>query len=238
MTSEEEARFHQLQQSWCPAKLIEEIYGLDLRSGKLRDYFERQSSLLKRPEILRDTQVHRYHFETTLQANQLVPRKWAAAKLGMTEASFRTMYSYLETNGLLSTFHIIPELINKYFDDEITQLFNELRFTTFANHTAFCTKIHEALSSRFGLKIEPLYCVTSEVLKEQPCDFAQVFDCITLNPVGMKYKVWLDFKKPMNLRPDYCSTLFYAQERVALEPFLAGTEKPPIPAALLSYLGR
>ena len=239
MIPDEEARFAALQGAWCPASLIKELYGLDVQGeGRLKDYFHKRIQ----PEILREIpgkqgeiqEVHRYRFETLLQANRLMPRKWVAAKIGMTEDSLCLVMNRLQEEGLLFKHYIIPELIEKDFDNDLVLLFRELRFKTFGNYNSFCTTMHNLLNKRLGTKISPLYCVTSKALHEDSPDFAQVFDCISLQPVGMKYKVWLDFKKPMNLSPDYCSTLLYARERKTLDPFVAGTRSPEVPPSLLS----
>ncbi len=37
--------------------------------------------------------------------------------------------------------------------------------------------------------------------------------------MSLKHQVWLDFRKPFNLRPDRCSKLFYAENRDILWPY-------------------
>jgi len=67
-------------------------------------------------------------------------------------------------------------------------------------------------------------------------DYARDWDAITLEPVSLQYQVWLDLGKPINLRPDCCSTLFYAQERDVLHDYVMGTGEPDIPPELVGAI--
>ena len=87
-----------------------------------------------------------------------------------------------------------------------------MRFRTFADHNAFCERLHAEIG-KAGVDVEPLFCATSTKLDEYPRRFAMHFDCLTLEPLSTKHAVWLDFRKPLNLPPDRCSKLLYAEDR-------------------------
>ena len=239
MSPEELQRIHDLSTPWCSAELINSLYALDLvNDDRLRKYFART-----KPEIFKEDQdekggttlkVDRYLLETIMQSHRLMPRKWVAAKLGMTEACLENTISTLANSGALYKHYMIPQLIEKDFDDILLRLFGELKFRRFSSFNSFCKSIHEQLLKHYKIQVEPLVCVTSQFLKETPTEFANSFDCITFEPIGTKYQVWLDFKKPMNLAPDCCSTLLYSREREILDSYLAGTTKPDLPEALMS----
>ena len=59
-----------------------------------------------------------------------------------------------------------------------------------------------------------------------PPDMAAAFDAITLEPVGLRYQVWLETKKPANLRPDVCSLKFYAQHEAELADYVMQGGEP------------
>jgi hypothetical protein len=59
------------------------------------------------------------------------------------------------------------------------------------------------------------------------------FDAITMDPVGLRYQVWLDTQKPVNLAPDVCSLKFYAKNEADLRPYvMKGGEPEDIDAKL------
>ena len=149
MNQDERRRFEALKSPWCSAELMNEIYALDLSADeRLRSYFQRS-----RPEIIRvettptgeeRVSVHRYRLETIIQANRLLPRKWAAAKVGMTERSLEATISKLSDAGVLYKHYVWPQLIDKDFD-ELVRLFHELKFRTFGTFNSFCQTIHSFL---------------------------------------------------------------------------------------------
>ena len=55
---------------------------------------------------------------------------------------------------------------------------------------------------------------------------ADAFDAITLEPVGLRYQVWLETRKPVNLRPDVCSLKFYAAHENELKEYVMKGSEP------------
>ena len=84
-------------------------------------------------------------------------------------------------------------------------------------------KIHEKLKEN-GLKVTPVYCATSVSLEEREPLFASNIDDFTGEPVSEKYSLWLDFKKPITLKPYICSLKTYALHRNILKEYLMGDE--------------
>jgi hypothetical protein len=88
-----------------------------------------------------------------------------------------------------------------------------------------CRALHDAIRTELDVKVEPLLCVTSRILDPEEPDVAAAFDAITLDPVGLRYQVWLNTDKPVNLRADVCSLKFYAQhERELRKRILQGSQ--------------
>ncbi|HEY5957898.1 MAG TPA: hypothetical protein VIV60_15150, partial [Polyangiaceae bacterium] len=109
---------------------------------------------------------------------------------------------------------------------QLSRAFSSLHRRTFSNHSAKCRALHEAIRNELALAVEPLFCVTSQVLEPDDPDMAAAFDAITLDPVGNRYQVWLDTKKPINLRADVCSLKFYAQNESELRDYVIKGSEP------------
>jgi hypothetical protein len=240
MTDEQERRFLMLRNEWCDLQFIQELYGLDLRKEvRFQKHFQAWAEQRGRATVLREgSEVHRYRFETFLQSQKLLTRKWAALRLGMKDESLNELLNHLNGRDLVISYYPSAEpyqLVGEKIDNDILELFDEFRFRTFADHNNFCRRMHHAIEQKFGVKIEPEFDVTSRFLsrQQQDWDYAHDWDAITLEPVSLQYQVWLDFGKPMNLRPDCCSKLFYVQERDQLKNYVAGTSEPDLPAELV-----
>jgi hypothetical protein len=101
-----------------------------------------------------------------------------------------------------------------------------MRFKAFSSHSSMCRALHDAIKAELNLVVQPLLCVTSTVLDTENPDLADAFDAITLDPVGLRYQVWLDTRKPVNLRPDVCSLKFYAQHENELRAHVMKGSEP------------
>jgi hypothetical protein len=235
MTPAEERRLAELQTQYCSKDLIRDLYGLDLdKDEQLKKFVLLRSDAARGKRVIHGEQIDRYYLESLLQNLRLLPRKLAAVRLGMAESSLEEILNQLGTKGLLYKFYIVPSLMDEDFERDLLGVFPGSRLTTFTNHNSYCNWLHNQIKEQFDFQVEALHCVTSEELHESPPDYAHDFDAISLDPIGQKYKVWLDLKKPMSLRPDYCSTLLYARERDRLRQFVAGTNEPYIPEALVT----
>lgn len=235
MDEAQKKRFQELQGKRCSIELISQIYGLEFPDESLLGKFRAWAQQLRR---IRDVElpgsIDRHALETFFQTSKLIPEKWAAAKLGMADTSLHETLEELKNTGR------IPQVLNdteQVIDENLIRgfykYFASLRNVIFADHNDFCTKLHTAIREELNYTVTALHCVTSEALRESPADYAYAFDAITLEPVGIKYQVWLDFHKPMNLRPDCCSVKFYAAEKETLRPFLFAGREPDLPPSLL-----
>lgn len=173
-----------------------------------------------------DGTVSRYELEGFMQRKKVGPKKWIAARLGMKVESLDDLLSHLKDIGMRRERYVAyADLIDESLCEELASNLQGLRFVTFSDHNAFCQRLHAALDKVLGIKVQPLFCTTADRLQDQQ-QYASHFDCIMLAPVSGKHQMWLDFGKPLNLGPDRCSKLFYAENRDVLRPYCAGTQEP------------
>jgi hypothetical protein len=239
VTGEERRRLAALKEPYFDEQMLHERYGFRLLNDTaLSGAFRLWGSRIRwrRPLFNQGgAHVDHYALETFFQGARLLPKRWAAARLGMEEESLEdVMGVFRSEDPILLREPTSPNVVSEDFLDRITRYFPELANTIFADHDDMCSQVHEVLRTAepFKIEVKPLLCVTSEALNEDPPNFAWEFDAITLDPIGLRYNVWLNLGKPMNLRPDACSLRFYAREREALEPFMMGSP-PSIPEPLL-----
>jgi hypothetical protein len=226
-------RLDALLNPWCDADFIEELLGVDvLGDARLGSEFRSWSarflgaSQVERP-MGQGPQVHRHHLETFLLQNGLVSWKWAAVNLGLDTITLKTVVDRLEGIGsvlqLRTTFS--DQLVRQREAALLFRAFPRLRGVLFSNHSRMCHALHEAIRTELKIDVEPVLCVTSAILDATP-DTAAVFDAITLDPVGLRYQVWLDTKKPISLRADVCSLKFYAQHESELRDYVMAGSVP------------
>jgi hypothetical protein len=241
MNKDQERRLEELKGPWCSAVFIREFYGLDLQQDRdVLGRFRAWSKRFWRGDVVKQSggAYHRHALESFLQIGELLPRKWAAIELGMDQDSFDKTLEALATESLLPPGVAQDPLVAKGLVRDIHRLFPALARTAFTTHSAYCGRLHAAITNDLGVTVTPLHCVTSEELKEDPPEYASDFDAITLEPVGTKYQVWLDFGKPINLKPDCCSLkLFAAEEAVLSHYVMRGDEPEEIPDGLRSRAG-
>ncbi len=244
MTEDEERRFLLLQNEWCDERFIHELFGLDLpKEPKFVKHFRAWVEQRKGDAIRDDGAIHRYRFETFLQTQKLLTRKWGALRLGMKPESLDALLNQLNEMGLIFVYYPSEErnqFVGEKIADDILGLIDEFRFRTFTSHNNFCWRMHEAIEKTFGLKVEPEFDVTSQFLTsdKKEWDYAHDWDAITLAPVSLQFQVWLDLGKPMNLRADCCSKFFYVWERDLLKDYVAGTGEPDIPPELIAAVAK
>lgn len=221
MNETQRRRFAELQERFSSYQLIDELYGLGAIPaedvmGRYRAWWRRLRGVVGE----REDRIDRFWLETFFQRNKLLPRKWAAARLGMSERSFEEVLDRLDLDGVVSRTEVEPLsfLINEPRISLFHELFEATRMRLFSSHDDRCRQIHRAIRDVYGIELEVLHDVTSQALGEDPPKIAYEFDAITGDPVSMAYEVWLDLGKPMNLRPDCCSLKLYVAEREELRP--------------------
>jgi hypothetical protein len=130
--------------------------------------------------------------------------------------------------GLLTAEELEPldAVVSEPLIRDFRDLFPRLERRTFSDHNESCRHIHRAIRAEYHVKVEPLHCVTSMALEEDPPLFAYELDVITGEPVSLKYQVWLNLGKAMNLRPDCCSLKLYWAERRTLRSVLFTPDDP------------
>ena len=121
---------------------------------------------------------------------------------------------------------IYQDLVATSLPEDLVRDLPRLRFRLVSDHNEFCRRLHTELEKMLQIQVLPLFCETSEILGEEPKQFARDFDCMTLKPLSGRHQVWLDFRKPLNLGPDRCSKLFYAENREVLRPYRSGGRDP------------
>ena len=232
MTDLEADRFDMLCRGPCvTADYVRDYYGLPwpLPEDVRQDYESWAGGLRRRPAC-GEGRVSRFELEAFMQQKDVIPKKWMAARLGMVPASLDEVLAGLHGIGMRAPRYVIyADLIATAFSEDIIPNLPGLKFRTFSNHNSFCERLHAELKAVLRLEVRTLFCATSDRMGEDyPRQFASHFDCVTMSPLSLKHQVWLDFRKPMNLPPDRCSKLFYAENRGALHPFAAGTREPDV----------
>lgn len=153
----------------------------------------------------------------------------------MKRESFDEVLDIMQEKSIIAINNLdfFEQTIDETFIREFNRHFPSLQFRIFSDHNDFCICLHEAIMEDLGVKVTSIRCVTSEALGENPAVFAHDYDAVTLDPIGIRYQVWLDFKKPMNLRPDACSLKLYAEQKDILRPYVFAGNEPEIPEVLI-----
>ena len=207
---------------------VTDYYGLSwpLATDTATD-LEKYRKTRRQPAGCPEDCVSRYELEGYMVRADVVPRKWMAARLGMTLVSLERLLDKLADFGMhTSRYEITSEFVATALSEDLARFIQNLRFRTFRDHNDFCRRLHVAIKDEIALEVEPMFCSTSEQLGEDPPRYSMHFDCLTLKPLSTKHSAWLDFHKPIRLPPDRCSKLFYAANREALRPYAAGTTEP------------
>ncbi|TMQ02391.1 MAG: hypothetical protein E6J91_52235 [Deltaproteobacteria bacterium] len=231
-----EARLKALMSPWCSTELVFDLLGsdLDVRAeprliGLVRSWAARFRS---DDSVVRQTtsglEAHRHAFETFLVQNGLVSWKWAAIYYGLETNVLKTIVDHLEGRGDPVQVHsgVSEQLVRQREAASLFRFFPSLRNKVFASHDGMCIAFHSAVASDLNINFTPISCVTSAVLEPESPEVAVAFDAITMDPVGLRYQVWLDTKKPVNLAPDVCSLKFYARHETELRPYVMKGGEP------------
>lgn len=163
----------------------------------------------------------RWVFESYCQSFGLVPRLQASARLGMTTKSFDRTVAWAAGIGVSP--HLVTTsggLFSEGFVASIHEQFPKLRTTIFSDQTQYSRLIHQALRDE-GVEIEEAQDPTASKICARDIDLSYYVDIVTLEPIGIRFNVWLTFGKPMSLEPDQISALTYARNEDALKPYLA-----------------
>ncbi len=236
-----QSRMAALLTTFLPWPFVETYYGLRAGDPVLKRV-ERWVTTLRSPrEFLRAEGIDRRLLEYFLQTYQVVPRRWAAAELGMTVESFDTTLKLLDAQGpyLPVGQDASASLVARSFVSQFHSFFPSIANRVFSDHSSKCQHVHDAIMNELKFAVEPLWCETSRrVDSSDDRDYAHDFDCLSFEPMGLRHQVWLDFKKPMNLRPDACSELTFVAFETTLRPYLFDGREPEISETLRSEARR
>lgn len=228
MTPEQNERFRLLRQREVPFEFIAARYGVDLTDRALADLFRRWSEAAHKGRVvMTSAAVDRHAFELFLQAANFVPRRFAAASLGMSERSLVEVLDALNKTGLFPSARIEwgAALMSGKLISEFASIFPGLKFRIFGSYPDMCRRLHAEIRAELTVEVEPLFCVTGAALGEPT--YARGFDAISEEPVGMPWQIFLDTKKPIQLEPDIVGTLFFARNTDVLGPHLFAGVLPP-----------
>lgn len=113
-------RLELARQRRCSFEFVRAYFGLDLASDAAlrRDFlfWMRQRGV---EEPLKDDAVDRWWLDKFLQDRRLLPVKWAALRLGMTQSSLAELRRRLEQTGPLLVYHPSADLIGSSFEDDL-----------------------------------------------------------------------------------------------------------------------
>jgi hypothetical protein len=231
MTTKQIERFEMLASGPCVSlKFVRDYYGLDWVSRPVTPLFARYAGSLARRVSCPVDRLSRYELEGFMARNDIVTRKWAGVRLGMSVESLDALLDKIESLGMQASRYVFDtDFVADSLREDLIRNMPGLRFRTFADHTSFCERLHAELRNEVGLEVERVFCNTSDRLEEYPRRFAEHIDCLSLEPLSTKHSMWLNFRKPLNLPPDRCSKLLYVENpenRELLRTFIAGTGEP------------
>jgi hypothetical protein len=231
----ESDRFAMLLNEFIDLKYLNDFYAIgDPRhNSNLLQAIKRFSD---RP-LFDGDRISRYVIEGFLQKNRVLPRKWMAARLGLTPDYFTRLLPQMQRLLPRNSYVVHAVLIDHNLIEDCVTNLPGLRFRTFSDHESFCSRLHEALAKELAIPNQEfhanaLWCATDQWLAgnaddgDYPRRYAQHFDCITCEPLSLAHATWLDFRKPMSLSPDRCSKLTYVRYHEELERYNAGTREP------------
>jgi hypothetical protein len=222
---------------WCSAELVAELLGFDLigdprLTGAVRSWAARfRGDGMVVRQATSGLEVHRHALEAFLLQNGLISWKWAAIYYGLQTQVLKDVVDRLEGNGDLVQVRsgVSDQLVCQREAAALFRAFPLLRNKVFASRSGMCITLYAAIKSDLDIDVTPLPCVTSAILEPTDPDIAVTFDAITMDPVGLRYQVWLETNKPVNLAADVCSLKFYAQNEAALrEHVMKGGEPETI----------
>lgn len=218
-----------LQQHWSFAE-IRNWFGVDLSAepqrllAQYRIWAEQYRSNSKVLDMEGES-IHRNLFELFLQHRGLTAVRSAAIQWGMDQVSFQQVLSASLDKGFISEAEAKGDFQDVYRASLIADFhkrFPKLERMTFVSYSGFISYLHKEIKNSLNVSVNPLFCLTSQALGEEPLEYAYSFDSITNEPMGIGFNIWLETKKPIQLRPDLCSWITYVRFEEILKDHLLG----------------
>ena len=173
--------------------------------------------------------VDRGKFGIFLNSRRLIAKKLAAFQLALTEDSFEKVAIAAERQHLVSTVEAqgdFPNVFRAELVSEFHKRFPHLRDKIFPSLTVYYDLLHTEIRNILHVSVVPLKCRTAVILGED--DYATASDAITSEPMSIRYTVFLETNRPLQLRPDSCSWLTYFRFESVLRAHVLG--QPPDPS--------
>lgn len=192
-------------------------------------YIHQKARQLLGKDVDKTTLVDRFRIERELDNGTIKGARWAAASLGLTRATFDACFKHEGLSTLPMPSGILPAgkqsgeaedqrriFSLKILADWATKLIEDhLGYTiTFSNVASKALKLREALRSAGIDRPEVQFCTFESAhlaqLKIDPdCEsdrvVASTLCYLSEQPIWEGYGCWLDYGKPMSLRPDLVS---------------------------------
>lgn len=208
---------------------FKEWYGVDLldKGSLLFKQFETWvQRLTKKNEIIGEEDVEHWAFELFCQQREWVPLAEAAARFAMSPQDFKLFLDAMGNKNLIAPSQIDGDVSGVYSESflrNLPKLLPSFPRRTFTSQSSYTYEFHTTITTDLpDLHIHLLHCSVSEWLKEVPVEAASDRDIITREPIGLGHQIWLEFKKPLALKPDACSIRTYAQHKSLLSTFSMG----------------
>lgn len=213
---------------------IKEFYGIELKSkdGKDAATFLAQYRIwaeqIPGKSFILDVdgqRINRWFFELFLQRRELVSIRGASIRFGMDVTSFIATLESAFKKGLISKSEAEGDFPNCYRASLISDFhrrFTQIKFKIFSTNSSYIKAVHELIASQLGVKVTPIFCATSKAIGCNPVDYANSYDILTNEPMVTMFDVWLDTRKPIQLRPDSCSWSTYLRFENALKGSVLG----------------
>lgn len=205
----------ELGERWCTVAVAKQLLGLDFEDSHLAGMTKTWCVRYLGIDPFRQREglwIDRHAAETFLLQESLTSWRNAAIYLGMSEGDLRKTVDRLAARDMYTMIEVSKneQLVHKREAELLFQHFLGLRTRAFSDHSKMCERLHAAIREEFKIEIGPIYCATSLALNEETPEFATRFDSLNGTPVGNRYQLWLETKKPINLVPDVCSLNTYA----------------------------
>ena len=218
-------RLERIKNRICDRDTFQSIYGIDLwrSDSEVAGMFRVWAGInAKGKQVLFQDGVDRWSFEFFLQQSHMLPLKNASIKFAMFESDFLEVISRLCDNSLIPSslrFGQIPGLYPSSLIDGLPRLFPAMRTRFFTSNSDFIRSFHAQIADDLGFNVNTVYSDLSRQLNESPLEAAYEYDVLTREAMGVSRQVWLDFKKPLALKPDACSLLTYVKHKDILAKY-------------------
>lgn len=225
MDIEIQNRLEQLRSENCDVITFNNIYGFNLFSDgsiEIRNQFQTWANSFTTKRVVfnqENKKINRWLFELFLQQNRLVTTRQASIQLAMSQSDFVKLINIMKNKNMLPLGGNINMEIGIISEDtykNLSRYFSSLRFKCWSSCADYIFSLHKVIKDELLLEVQPIYdqaCQSSKLI-------ATEYDILTDEPFESHNQVWLDFGKPLALKPDVCSIYTYRANKFELEEYL------------------